>query len=342
MPAKRQRRTRLLLAGLAAAAGLVAAESVARATYRPTLELGEVVEWERKGFTPRPDALGFREAPVPREAFAEEATRVLFLGDSFTFGYGVDDGSLRFSDVIERDFAESSPTGGLVHIYNAGVSGTYPTHWIGYLRELLPVYRPEHVVAVFFLRDGTLLGTSLRFNEAKIEEIRERHTGGPLYEMSYLARTFLDRRVARDFTQWYLGEFERSYLGDEEQTSTWRDMQVVLGRMDRLCKREGIDFSLVIFPMLFDLDDYRFEAVEREIERFCDESGIRHFSLTPGFLGREASELWVSQDDQHPNAAGHALAAATLRPYLEDVLKRCPACRDPGAGAAHRLDGTAR
>ena len=55
-------------------------------------ELGEIEEWnplDDSGFTPKLNELRFREDPVDSEILDERYTRVLFLGDSFTFGQGV-------------------------------------------------------------------------------------------------------------------------------------------------------------------------------------------------------------------------------------------------------------
>ena len=53
---------------------------------------------------------------------------------------------------------------------------------------------------------------------------------------------------------------------------------------------------------------------------FGREHGFATHDLLPAFLGREAAELWVSPLDQHPNAAGHALAAESLLPFVTELL----------------------
>ncbi len=96
--------------------------------------------------------------------------------------------------------------------------------------------------------------------------------------------------------------------------------QEALLEIDARCRRVGVPFHLVVFPLLFELDDYAFHDVEAEIERFAERSRIPHFSLTPAFLGREDHALWVASNDQHPNAEGHAIAAERLLPYVRDAV----------------------
>ena len=65
----------------------------------------------------------FWEDPIAEEAFSPNSLRLLFLGDSFTAGYGVADVD-RFSDRLEsrlRLDAESGGAGRDVHVFNAGM-----------------------------------------------------------------------------------------------------------------------------------------------------------------------------------------------------------------------------
>ena len=86
------------------------------------------------------------------------------------------------------------------------------------------------------------------------------------------------------------------------------------------CRAAGIPLLLVIFPLLLDLDAYRFEAVEDEIAHVAVGLDIPVFSLTPAFLGRNAPDLWVASNDQHPNAEGHRIAAERLVPRIRELL----------------------
>ncbi len=307
-----------MLAAVGALLALLLAEGAARVLYEPVLDLAELERRERIPFSPRRNADGFREQPLGRRARSDGTTRILMLGDSFTFGQGVPDGRQRFTELVEKHLNQVS--GRPVHVYNAGVPGTVPTQWVGYARGLIPTYRPNLVVAVFFLRDGTDLATSFSHYEREIGELRQRYGDNVFYRGSYLVRTFLDTLMAREFTEWYLGQFEEAYLGDADQTQAWRTAQAKLLEIAEESRQAGARFALVIFPILHDLDDYRFGAVEKKIEEFAAAHALTFFTLTPAFLGRDARDLWVSPMDQHPNAEGHAIAAHRLGPFLATIL----------------------
>jgi hypothetical protein len=138
--------------------------------------------------------------------------------------------------------------------------------------------------------------------------------------VSHLARAVQDARAANEFSAWYLEQFNVAYVGNDEERDVWVAMQSELLDMKQRCDEAEVPFHLIIFPLLFGLDDYAYDAAETEIETFAQRNEIPVFSLTPGFLGRDERELWVSPSDQHPNEEGHRVAAETLFPYLAQAI----------------------
>lgn len=319
---------------LAAAVGLLLLlEAGARTVWPPPRELSADVIWEAQ----RPESYGkdrFRRAraggfhfrePAPGDSvFAPSTWRVLFLGDSFTAGDGIESASDRFSDLIEERLNSAFVAGERaerVHLFNAGKSGANPDQWLRFFTEIEPLYHPHAVFAIFFLRDGTRLGTSLRFNRELIAPIRARYEAMPLYGSSRLMRTIYTRFAWRDYTRMFKRKLISSYLGSERERAEWTRQQAALLQIAERCCQGGIAFHLIIFPMLFDLKDYEFGAVEEQIEDFARRNRLALFSLTPGFIGRDERSLWVASNDQHPNEEGHRIAAQTLLPYVEESLR---------------------
>ena len=125
--------------------------------------------------------LGFREKELAADAFKPGVVRILFLGDSFTFGTGVSREEDRFTDILERRLNSANKANPVqYHVFNAAVAGSNPDVWYSVLNGMLQGYRPQLVVAVFFLRDGTLVPTSLKYNLPLVEDIKDRyaHTFG--------------------------------------------------------------------------------------------------------------------------------------------------------------------
>lgn len=78
---------------------------------------------------------------------------------------------------------------------------------------------------------------------------------------------------------------------------------------------------MAVFPVLAQLDDtYPFRPTSDLVLEWARAEGMPTHDLLPAFLGRDASRLWVSAWDRHPNAEGHALAAQSLLPFARTLL----------------------
>lgn len=152
----RSRRKKLLL-GLAVALGaLVALELIARVAYRgrwphffvhdPELGWAHRAGWSgqvRAGVEASFDELGLREE---RPRATDGRPRVLLLGDSVAFGYG-----LAQEATIARALERASTTP--LEVLNAGVPGYATEQETRLLARLAPILRPKAAVLLFCLRN---------------------------------------------------------------------------------------------------------------------------------------------------------------------------------------------
>jgi len=310
---------------------LCLAEIFFRFTYDQAEELSADLIWKtqknniaKKGRPPKTNIGGyiFTEDELDEEIFQKEFVRILFLGDSFTEAAMVGLGN-RFTDLIEdrlNNMSIETDISPKFHLFNAGLRGTCPRKWFKAFHAVAPAYKPHIVIAVFFLRDGTNLGTSLRRNNEVIETIKRKYENIPFYDISYLVRYFCNKFAWQQFTEFLRQRIMSSYLGTDRERKRWKIESMFLARIAEECKQAGIPFHLVIFPLLFNLKDYEYHEVEREIANFAQRENIPVFSLTPGFLGLEAQSLWFSRNDQHPNKKGHRIAADRLFPYVQKLI----------------------
>jgi lysophospholipase L1-like esterase len=140
----------------------------------------------------------------------------------------------------------------------------------------------------------------------------------------------------------FLERFEPRHAGpdlDEERYArvweeTWRVTRATLLASHRLARAHGAELAVMTVPALFQADaDERArieayypglrldpERLHRELARFCAAQGIAFVDLLPAFRREEARAgvtLYHRIEDQHWNAAGHALAAQELERALD-------------------------
>ena len=251
--------------------------------------------------------------------------RIMFLGDSFTFGVGLDDPADTFVSLIGARLERERPCSDVTRyeVCNAGLPALYTDSWRALFAVYGGAYDPDLVVAVFFLRDGVRgVATSGQIREIRAAMSRFSREQGNLYRYSRTYRFFLDRLELARVSRRYLARLQNGYMGTNEEKAEWRRAQANLLDVRDKIERRGGRFALVIFPMLYELDaDYPLLDVCNEIERFARDNGIVVHSLLPTYLGLDGPSLWVSMFNQHPNERGHALAAESIYEFLVPIIR---------------------
>ena len=249
--------------------------------------------------------------------------RVLFLGDSFTFGMGVPRDEDTFVRILERDLTDQLSSAGVerVEAFNGAIIGSLTDMWVQVWDEMKARFDPDLVVIVFFLRDGTLSGSIPEFFEEIRDEVAKRNRDSRPYRASYLYRFYRDSRDRALIREHHTARFVDAYLGTPEQTVEWSRAQERLLLIRDDARSRSVRTAFVVFPVLAGLDeDYHFEPICSLLEEFATEAGMPVHSLLEAFRGKRGPDLWVSPHDQHANESAHAIAAESLLGFLADLL----------------------
>ncbi|MHC5209439.1 MAG: GDSL-type esterase/lipase family protein [Planctomycetota bacterium] len=231
--------------------------------------------------------------------------RVVAIGDSFTFGVGVQLEDCWTEQLERRLVAE---TDGPVEVINAGfTSGYHPT-----------LYRPWIVKdGVELQPDVLIVGLCLNDMHPNVElyayEVERPEL--PLGGVSRLLNAVQIARARGEAAPRQPLPFAEIV---DEDPALWDATQAALRHCKAVLDAAGIRFVVVPFPMLSGLGeaDYPYAPLLDMVTAFCDREGIEHVDLAPKFLGLRDEEFWVHPTDQHPNDRGHALIAEGIAEFL--------------------------
>lgn len=239
---------------------------------------------------------GHRDKEYPTEK--GDAYRIVFLGDSLTFGWGVEIEDT-FQYILEQEISKSSPT----EIINFG-TGNYNTEQeVNLFFEKGTKYDPDKVVLFYFINDA---------------EVTPEKSGLWFLGYSHLISFYWSRInslmnnivASKSFEEYY------NALYEEEQEG-WVNARKSLLELRDYCRERGIALQVVLLPELHDTDNVIFKKVYDKISNFLQESGIDYMSLAGLFKGHgNEIELWVSFDDAHPNDIAHAKIAESLVEFI--------------------------
>jgi len=252
-----------------------------------------------QGTTTRVSALGCRGAePGPRDAVD---LRVVALGDSITFGAGVDE-----SDTFEaRLQGLLSRPGRPADVVNCGVSGFNLVQSLRrYETDLAPL-RPDVIVVGLFVDDLT---APYRMQDRSLAtRLRGRSAAWRAFE---LGGAWVFGMGLRDLPPWAADD------ADYQRVSTDRFATFTAARA-----AEGIDVVAVVHPPLMNLDAMPGLRAHPEL---LDAARLatRWVSMQPVYeaaVGVDLPSLSILPEtsDPHPAARGHRLIAEALVPLVD-------------------------
>jgi lysophospholipase L1-like esterase len=238
--------------------------------------------------------LGLRERPLAPKS--PERWRVLLLGDSVTFGWGVEAGST-FGRRLEADL--SARLGRAVETVNAGVCGYNTSQELGSLRAHAEAVAPDAVVLLYVDND---------INPAEplpaAAEERDALGGGGGALRSLLLRTWLGR----------IGVHLLTAQGPETGPGRVESM-AALAAIAAECRARSRSF--VVFGYRLERSP-RTDGLFAEVAGVARREGFAFHDVLPWFEAVHPREVTNSFLDSHPNPRGHAMLA---RGMAEDLAR---------------------
>lgn len=277
---------------------------------------------------------GLRGPVVPYERTAGRL-RVLLLGDSIAFGYGVAD-----ADVVSaRLQALLDDAGTATEVINAAVPAYNTSQEIAYLDPEGLRYRPDWVIVGVCWNDISDKATVRVTSEGWLASGTEGPSPSALSRWVESADGYAVRNALKRSRLFYLGmegvraiggmtehdplEAMRADVlaGDETSRTTpgWTRVAAGIHHLHELAAANHFRPLLVTFPIPLAVErSFPHSSYPARLEEIGAREGIAVLDLGQDFRaayhGRES--LFIPYDADHPNAAGHELAARAMAAFL--------------------------
>jgi hypothetical protein len=246
--------------------------------------------------------LGYRGGPIARPK-ASDVFRVVFLGDSFTFGEGTPDARI-YPVVFERALTDRRVGGKRVEAVNLGMPGADTGSELTTYRQVARALEPDLVVLQWNTND---------FPSSDMEAEHQRLIGA---------------EYARDYEEARTRSWSRLLTFASSRIGMWRTSHELIAMANRVplnphafdalaqvaqeIDRDGAGFAVLAFPELIRFDRYPYAAVIDALHDACQRHHITLIDLLPALSRYQDRDLWVHETDHHPNRIAHAVAAHAL------------------------------
>jgi lysophospholipase L1-like esterase len=277
--------------------------------------------------------------------------RILGLGDSVTFGYGVRLEET-FLKVLEQRLNAGDRSGARYEVVNAGVEECGLDAYYHTLRTLGPTLQPDLVLVSIVLNDiqryDDLERPTRPAGTAREPGIARRLHGALLRRSQlYLAgvrggRSLLYRLHVLDISDLYGSPLRAVRQSDEPLARAWESSLDVLEHLVALARAQRVPIVLVVFPVEVQLDAATIERYRRDygvtvpaqaldaepqrrLRAFGAAHGVPVVDLLPTLRAAGGGDLYlrtgpVRFDPVHPSPRGHRIIGEAIHRALLDPV----------------------
>ncbi|MBI3834002.1 MAG: SGNH/GDSL hydrolase family protein [Planctomycetes bacterium] len=243
-----------------------------------------------------------KEWIVPRP---QHTNRIAFIGDSFTYGWGVDNVKDRFTDRLQSMFDAQKPHA--VEVMNVAKPGWNTGDEIQPLKDMIDVYGADEVVLCYVPNDiEDLLPTTNRFNPTRPPEPTFFNPDSSCL-LDYFYRTMILPRSPS--VSGYFDWLARGYA----DAKVWKNESDRLGELIQYCQLRSVKMRVILLPYIRSGGtEFNEEGVHSRMRQFLNERSVQVADLLPIVKSSAPAELVVNRNDPHPNATAHHLFADAI------------------------------
>ena len=257
------------------------------------------------GVNIRTNSLGFRDYEYAVEK-PKDVKRIVFLGDSFTLGWGV-----ALKDLFSKQLEQMLKEKGNFEVINMGTGNYNSTMQVELFKLKGLKLNPDLVILVYFVNDVEPTPKNL----SAFSYFMKSH--------SYFFAFLFDRHIKLRL------KFDRGFNWEQYYQKIYSDpvltanQSASIKELSALCRRKGIKLLLVSLPELHILEKYPFSFATEHIKKLAEEADVAFLDLLDALIGYEPASLWVSSEDFHANArANSIIAQAIYRKIMNERLVR--------------------
>ncbi len=227
-----------------------------------------------------------------------KAYRIAVLGDSLTFGWGVEKEDT-FETLLEQRLSDRRS----VEMINFGTGNYNTEQQVNLFLEKGLKYSPDKVVVFFYINDAEV--TPKRSDWSSLATSRS---------LTFFWSRFRSLTSRTSSSETFDSFYRNLYREDQPGFIA---MRIAFLELEKICDSRSIALQVVLLPELHNLMEYPFTKEYRMVYSFLERNGIDVLDLTPAFLGTEnARALWVAPDDAHPNDIAHGMIADHSREFV--------------------------
>lgn len=230
--------------------------------------------------------------------------RIAFLGDSFTYGWGVEDVADRFTDRLQEELGQKSVP---MEVMNIAKPGWGTGDHVQRLPDIMKQFAPDEVVLCYVLNDiEDLVPRSDAFDPTRPPEPQWFNPDTSCFLDFLWRRLWLPRMPSvSGYQEWLAGGY-----ADARVWSLQRERML---KLRDLCAERGAIFRVALLPYLREGGErFNEDKLRGQVADAMRSGGVEVLDLKAAIVNADAAALTVNSGDAHPNARAHELFAKVI------------------------------
>jgi len=235
----------------------------------------------------------------------QDVRRVAFVGDSFTYGWGIERVEDRFSDRIQALFDRQAS--GTVEVMNVAKPGWSTGQEIQPIHDIIGGYGVDEIVLCYVANDiEELLPRTGEFDPIVPPQPDWFNPDSSCLLYHLHLRIVVPRvDTVAGYHDWLADGFA--------DPSVWRAHQDELRQIITMCRQNGVTLRVALLPFIRSRGDaFRSEEIHARVRAFFTGEGIDVVDLLPTLGAIEAADLVVNGADAHPNELANQLMSDAI------------------------------
>ncbi|MCK4890365.1 MAG: SGNH/GDSL hydrolase family protein [Candidatus Aminicenantes bacterium] len=274
-------------------------------------EIASRIYFSSKDYTSvgRYQALGKTRGITSSIKKEKDIIRIAFSGDSYTYGFGVEEDDT-FPEILEKRINDENET--KVECLNFGHRGANVSKELKILNKKILSYSPDIIVHGFVMNDFTHPKLQKKNYEFyKNDKIKYR----PFRNFEKYSRFlyFLDQTIFTLFGK--SGKAQISNLNDLYDPEKNPHFDIMKKSLEDLVKTISSYNGIVAFFPHFIKNESEYDFYKKSIRivsSLCEKYEVEFIELLPVFSHKPYFKWWIHPHDHHPNKEAHEIIAETL------------------------------
>lgn len=227
--------------------------------------------------------------------------RVVVLGDSTTFGWGVPF-EHTYSKLLEKTL-NAKPPGARwqrFEVINTGIGNYNTAQEVAAFKERWLALSPDVVLLSWYINDAEP-------TPKPADNWLAYHSYGYVWLTTNLDALWRNIGANKSYRDYYRGLY-----GDDRPG--WKRAQAAFAELGTLCQSRQLPWHILLIPELHSLaGNYEFKAIHDQLRQVGARHGVPVLDLIEAFPAAGDPKIyWASPDDAHPNGKANELMAAKL------------------------------